>query len=90
MAVESGPLLIADDYKRDSPACQVAGNASFCQSSATARSFGLGRRYQFDVSKPVPSAFNGFNNDVALEGASRLRAANSITATICSYDSGTL
>ena len=37
----------------------------------TLETFRLGSRYEFAVSKPIPSALDCFNNDVSLEGVSK-------------------
>src|SRR5271157_1860756 len=68
VAAQGGPLLIADNHKRDLPAFQVLLETyvlvSRQQKLKTRR---LSSRYQFAVKKLVPSAFNGFNHHMALE-----------------------
>jgi hypothetical protein len=65
-------LLIPDDHKGDFPAFQVLLVTYVLVSrDQNLETCVLSSRYQFAVSKPVPSAFNCFNNDVALEGISK-------------------
>src|SRR5271170_3138498 len=72
VAAQSWPLLIADHYKRDFPAFQVLLVTHILVSrQQKVETCGLSSRYQLAVSKPVPSTFNGFNNDVALEGITK-------------------
>jgi hypothetical protein len=69
---QNWPLLIADNYKRDFPACQVLLVPHVLVSrQQKLEACRLGCRYQFAVRQSVPSAFYGFNYDVAGEGVSK-------------------
>jgi hypothetical protein len=62
------PLLIADHHKRDSAAFQVLLVPHvLVRRQQDLEPSCLSNRYQFGVNKPVPSAFNSFDNDVALQ-----------------------
>jgi hypothetical protein len=67
-------LLIADHHKRDVPAFQVLlVTHVFVGRQQKLETCRLGSRYQFAVSKPVPSALDSFDHDMALEGIAKGR-----------------
>jgi hypothetical protein len=69
VAAQGGPLLVANNQKRHLPGFQVLlVTQVFVSRQQKLETCGLSSLYQFAVSKPVLSAFNGFNNDMALEG----------------------
>jgi len=72
VATQSGPLLIADNHKRDFPAFQVLlVTHVFVSCQQNLETCILRSRYQFAIGKAVPSAFSCFNNDVVSEGISK-------------------
>ena len=69
VTAQSRPLLIAYHHKRDFPALQVLlVSQVFISGQQNLKTCGLGCRYQCAVRSPFPSAFNGFDNDMALKG----------------------
>jgi hypothetical protein len=69
---QNRPLLVSENDKSDFPARQVLLVPDILvgrQQKLKAR--GFSGRYQFSVSKPVPSAFDGFHNDMTFEGIAK-------------------
>jgi len=66
VAAQSGPLLIADNHEREFPTFQVLlVTHVFVSRQQKLEAGGLSSLYQFAVSKPVPSLFDGFNHHMA-------------------------
>ncbi len=72
VSAQGGPLLIAENHERDFPAFQILlVTYVFVSRQQKIETLRLSSRYQFAVHQPVPSAFDCFNHDVALEGISK-------------------
>ncbi len=72
VATQSGPLLIADNHKRDFPAFQVLlVTHVFVSRQQNLETRTLRSCYQLAIGKSVPSAFSCFNNNVVFESISK-------------------
>ena len=66
------PLLLSQNDARDFSSCEILlVTYVLVGRQQKVKTCGFGSRYECAVSSPLPSAFNRFNNDVALESISK-------------------
>jgi hypothetical protein len=72
MPPQNGPLLIAEDEERNSPARQILLVTNVLVSGdQEIKPCRLGGGYQFAVNQSIPSSFDRFNHGVAFEHMSK-------------------